>query len=863
MNAIASDVTRLRLDAGPVDAGFWLAVATQVAQWCTAQHVNPRDAIVLLPYAGLLPPAREAFARQGGWQPRVETTRTLALSLAPPTATAPGQIDSDPITDRLSAGALLRGQAAGAAWAKRDARAFDAAVVALVDTAHALLRGAHERRPEARGDFWRACREALAPVSGPGSSERWLARIALEWAAANDAPAQDALWQQRPAAWIGVQAGGHDALAAALLAAAGERGRPVLWFDADPPAAAPFDGAAHMPPPRRWLCDGLEGEAQAAALAVLEALDRGQAPVALIAQDRVVVRRIRALLDRAQVPLRDETGWTLSTTRAAARLMAMLRAADPAAGRDTLLDALKAERGDEAALLALEASWRKASEPAAAAQDLWQRARATFQVLRHGGRRPLVDWLAALAAAAPALLRSLAEDAAGAPLLAALHLDGRSPDSAWHAAAAGTLVDLAGFTDWIDATFEATNFVPPGDATAPVVITPLASALLRPFAAVVLPGCDNQRLGAASMAPGLLSGTVPGALGLPDARQQRERERMAFAQILRAPHLTLLRRRNDEGELLAPSLLVDHAWQARRRLAQPAPDETPAPLPQQAVALTPSTRPAPTASQALPARLSASSVEALRACPYRFFAQTLLGLKESAELDADLEKRDYGTWLHGVLLRFHATRPDADAAATDAARLLAAADAEQASLGLDAAQLLPFRAAFESFAANYLAWLHERDAAGWRYEAGELALQRDDPLLAGVRLDGRIDRVDVHAGSGTRQVIDYKTGNVRALKDKVAEPLEDTQLAFYAALLGNDHPVHAIYLALDERRAPQPIEHPDVAASAERLVVGLAHDLARLRAGAGMPALGEGTVCEHCDARGLCRRDHWTSEAGA
>jgi len=175
MSSIASDVTRLQLDAGPVDAGFWPAVAMQVTQWCAAQHVNPRDAVVLLPYAGLLPPAREAFARQGGWQPRIETTRTLAASLTPPVAAVPGQIGFDSVTDRLSAGALLRGQTAGAAWSRRDARAFDAAVVALVNTAHALLRGAHEHRPESRGDFWRGCRDALAPVSGPGASERWRA----------------------------------------------------------------------------------------------------------------------------------------------------------------------------------------------------------------------------------------------------------------------------------------------------------------------------------------------------------------------------------------------------------------------------------------------------------------------------------------------------------------------------------------------------------------------------------------------------------------------------------------------------------------------------------------------------------------
>ena len=45
--------------------------------------------------------------------------------------------------------------------------------------------------------------------------------------------------------------------------------------------------------------------------------------------------------------------------------------------------------------------------------------------------------------------------------------------------------------------------------------------------------------------------------------------------------------------------------------------------------------------------------EALRACPYRFFAQSVLGLRAADELDPEVEKRDYGKWLHEVLHRFH------------------------------------------------------------------------------------------------------------------------------------------------------------------------------------------------------------------
>ena len=41
------------------------------------------------------------------------------------------------------------------------------------------------------------------------------------------------------------------------------------------------------------------------------------------------------------------------------------------------------------------------------------------------------------------------------------------------------------------------------------------------------------------------------------------------------------------------------------------------------------------------------------------------------------------------------------------------------------------------------------------------------------------------------------------------------------------------------------------------LVEGIQHDFARIAAGAPMPALGEGAVCDYCAARGLCRKDFW------
>jgi ATP-dependent helicase/nuclease subunit B len=844
-------IVRAPLADTPIDSRFWPQVADVALQWAHGCGMELRDAVVLVPYAQLLSPARRAFAQRGGWQPRIETTQTLARAIAPPAQPEPGQLRFDAASDRLAATALLQRQPGAVAWARRDAHAFEHAVAALVDTAHALARAAAAVAPQSRAAYWTAARDRLAPLSGPGATERLLARVALEWASGTDSFPTDVLFALQPAAWIVVQAGGEDPLVAQLLAA----GAPALVIDADPPDEAPFDAVAALHTPRALLCDGLEGEAQATAAEVVQALSRGATPVALIAHDRVLVRRVRALLERAGVGLSDETGWKLSTTRAAARVMAVLRAADPRAGADARLDWLKGEAVDAFSLQRLEARWRRHA-PHDGSDALWQAMQVRLDPLATASRQPLAAWLALLRGALD--LAGLEADAAGLQVLAALQLD-REPDAAWQALAASTRLGLDGFTAWVDAALEQATFVPPDASNADVIITPLARALLRPFGAVVFPGTDERRLGTGTAPQPLLGDAIARALGVPDTTERRRRETLAFAQLLRLPQLVLLRRRAEGAEPLGPSPLVERAQLARRRSGlAPWPQEQAA-LPQREVPVQPVARPAPPAPNALPPSLSASAAEALRDCPYRFFARVQLGLAEAPELEAALEKRDYGTWLHAVLHRFHAQRGTPQSLELEVEALLALADQLQQEQGLDAAELLPYRAALERLGPLYIEWLHGRDVEGWAWTAGETKREAQPRALAGTGLHGRIDRIDRQGA--TLQLIDYKTGSVAELKRKVATPLEDTQLAFYAALARGEGPLSAIYLALDERNGPQPIEHAEVEASAQALIDGLAQDLAQIRAGAGLAALGEGRLCERCEVRGLCRRDHWSSEA--
>ncbi|WP_162245866.1 MULTISPECIES: PD-(D/E)XK nuclease family protein [unclassified Roseateles] len=849
---------KLGLVPGEDIDGFWRRVAAVSADWLAGQGAAARDAVLLLPFAQQIAPARRAWLAQGGWQPRITTSRSLASTLAPTALAAPDQLSGDAAIDVFTADRLLADQSWVQPLKRSSARDYRVALARLVDTAQALARAAAQVPPTERPAFLSAAQQRLAALdAGPGLLERALAQVALAWVASDDRqPATDTLFALRPSAWIWLRAGGPDPLAQALLAG----DAPALCLDAEldlDQAWLGFTPAAHV---EEAVADDFETLAEQTATAVVQHLNAGRRPVALLAQDRVAIRRVRALLARQGVPVHDETGWTLATTPAAAALMALLRAALSGGVVDDWLAWLKSPLTagwDVGGLNGLESrcrrfGWRQAAQLDAATLPpatgaVWQRARCQLEPLA-GGARTLGGWLLGLGQALNGL-GSLAEVEGGEALLETLWIS-RNPwaGSAHEHALAQTRLRPEEFLAWVDDSLEAAQFEPTEEpGTAEVIITPLARAMLRPFGAIVLPGADAATLGPVNPQTGLLADADAAALGLPSLSDRREAEALGFAQLLRAPVLTLLRCAFAGAEPLPPSPLLERLasgraldrWVDERELL------TPRGRPQY--------RAAATAQGRLPAALSASAIEALRNCPYQFFSRALLGLREADELEQEATKRDYGTWLHAVLKRFHESRDGGD----DDAALRAAADAELA--WLDAADFLPFTAAFERLRPLYLAWLAEAEARGQSYAAGEV--DRDckpfDAPLDGLLLKGRIDRIDDDR-AGQTWLLDYKTGDAKGLKDKVTAKLEDTQLATYALLMGAETGLQAAYLVLDDGKGIALLPHEDVSDTALALRDGLQADLMAMRDGAPLPALGEGKTCDYCEARGLCRKDDWT-----
>ncbi len=869
--AMASILTQpITSDDGP--AGLWTSVAAATRDWADACSIPLCEMVLLVPFAELLLPARHAFSGRAGWLPKIHTTYTLARECPPPDAGVadPALPSGDAAFDRLSAARLLRQQAWIERWARRDRHAFEHAVATTVRIAHALMTAAaacpHRRRPA----FWDEVRAQAGVGAGPGATDRALQRVAVEWAATADLSVTDALFRLKPAAWVVVECGGEEPLATRLLEEAGDT--PCLRLCLDPLADDPFDA---LPTAARvallHAADG-EDEAGAAACEVVAAVERGATPVALIAEDRALVRRVRALLERTGTPLDDETGWSLATTRAGAYAATALRAARPAAGPDEWLDWLKAHlsAAHAQALAALEASWRRADDTRTPLRPesatLWQRARERLAVFASPRRRPLARWLADFDELlfGDDVAAAWRDDAAAMQLRLALRLDIAERGASFDAALAQAL-DADEFAEWVEAGLEEARFVPErsGDA-APVVLTPLARAMARPFATVIVPGADERRLSISTANDLPWNDDALARLGLPSKASRQRRLALAFTHLLRVPRLVLIRRRADGDELLAPSGLADRLL-LRRRGGPDAVAEREVTWPMGEVAREVTPRPQPKVNGRLPSSWSASAVEALRVCPYQFFARSVLRLKEHDELDEGADKSDYGRWLHAALERFHRERSASATFDEDLLHLRRAAEqvlAERVDSGaITASALLPFSAGLAGFAGRYVEWLRGHEGEGWRYREAEVERRWGDTATGGLRLHGRIDRIDEHPKTGAVHLIDYKTSARGSLTGKVNLPLEDTQLAVYGALLLDSlpagTPLSAAYLPLDEGGPIRQVAHPDVAQTARQMVDALALERQRIESGTPLPALGEGNACEHCEARGLCRRDHW------
>ncbi|MBW8371124.1 MAG: PD-(D/E)XK nuclease family protein [Thiobacillus sp.] len=642
------------------------------------------------------------------------------------------------------------------------------------------------------------------------------------------------------------------------------------WQLTDPPLCERAATLAHAYPhspvhPHLTLCAAphLEAEARAVAAWVADQLRTGTRDIALVALDRETARRVRALLERMDVLAADETGWTLSTTAAAAVIDRWLECVTGDFPHVELLDLLKSPflLGDLAArqdqVLQLELALRRQGVAQGTA-DIQRLARAQFGALpawlaalfsaRQGfaqNRAPLAVWLARLADSLAQLdaTAPLQADAAGTNVLDTLETLRRdlADDSEKYS--------FGEWRRWLNLALESASFVD-ASVASPIVLTSLPAARGRVFEAVAVIGADACHL-PARPAPGLFSQATRAQLGLSTAAIEADAATTDLMQLLtQGPALLSWQAWNDDEPNPASPLVLrlqalhQAAWgTALPEQLSGEPPAQPSPLPGASV------QPAPAvAATHLPRRYSPTAYQTLLDCPYRFFVTRVLGIRELDEADDTLDKSDYGNALHRILKAFHdsAPPPGHDAAL---ARLKEMSDAEFATL--PAWTAAAWRSRWEKVQPAYIdAWL-DWVAQGWQYQSGEADFEVPFSVagLGEVTLHGRVDRVDEK--NDARTVIDYKTGAAQGLKKKLKAPDEAIQLPFYAWLAE----AAAAYLPINETPvAPLELDgETDVDAISRRLP----ELLEAIAAGAPLPASGIDAVCQFCEARGLCRKGMW------
>jgi ATP-dependent helicase/nuclease subunit B len=654
-----------------------------------------------------------------------------------------------------------------------------------------------------------------------------------------------------------------------------------------------------------------EHEARAVELAIRRWHAHGIADIALVTQDRKLARRVRALLERANLGLRDHAGWALSTTSAATVLMRWLDCIEQDFAYAPLLELLKSpfltlgiERHELERLTGLferdvirsynvtggMRAYRQAIQAAATPLDrdtdgaarsllaLLDRLVHAAEPVQH--RRTATphsprQHLAALQQSLDrlGLLTTLGQDAAGAQLLALLRTDLGLPQDI------GPRLSWAEFRQWLLRRLERHRFRVPIRAPSVELLSPAEARGMR-FDALIIAGCSRDYFpGALPSTPFFNDGTRR-QLGLPSRLNRRNTALYDFRRLLQAaPRVLLTRHREQRGEVLMPSpwlerllafhrlaygdALADNELAAllaapqtelfRRDIAPPPPTRAPAPrLPRGHV----------------PTVYTASSHQRLLDCPYQFYAADGLGLKPTETVREELEKSDYGRRVHRILEAFHigvaglpgpwksgaivsANQAQARALLHDIARVVLAyeADARLSARG--------WRHRWERFADDYLEWQRAREHH-WRVEAGEQLLER--AYTAGdveITLRGRLDRID--RGTEGVAILDYKTGTTPDTDSVLAG--ENAQLPFYA-LLYREAVAEVSYVKFTpEGVETQSVSAVTIARLAQRCEDRLRALIHALAGEAKLPAWGDRDTCGYCRFEGVCRKEMWSDEA--
>lgn len=460
-----------------------------------------------------------------------------------------------------------------------------------------------------------------------------------------------------------------------------------------------------------YLASDEEQQVRAIDFYVRKQLLDGKNNIAIISEDRKLSRRLRALLERADIKLQDKAGWSLATTQAATIVERWLECIEEDFSVYPLLDCLKSpyfnisdkieETGSdfkqniyrfEHDLIFHEnvtsniAEYKKQLKKRLQRlthwpQDAYKTLTLTLDFIEH-----TADSLKALhkqnktirlSVFLQALLSSLQrlgvldnyqQDDAGLVLL-------KTFDSLKHSLQyADPELNWQDCRIWLGMALDAQHFTPVMNTSCVQLMT-LEQASHLYFDCIVITSVQSQHYpGSANNSP-FFNQSVRASLQLSTWEEQRvQRHELFNRTLLAAPEVLLTACNEDNGEEkpISPWLgLLISFYQLSKTSTDKNMALDPGILDDQALhdlvnsqsevfncdeQQLPEVSQLPSSSipaDLIPQRISASSYQRIINCPYQYFTADALRLKPLEELSDELRKSDYGERIHFILQIFH------------------------------------------------------------------------------------------------------------------------------------------------------------------------------------------------------------------
>jgi len=633
--------------------------------------------------------------------------------------------------------------------------------------------------------------------------------------------------------------------------------------------------------------------------------------IGVVTTDRKLVRRLRAILEHANVAVNDAAGWALATTSAAvviewwlqlveerfpAKIFLALAnspffpTSDDEIHRQALdyfekhiiLD-LNLHNGMNHFRSSLEQTKTIAEDSKILdyLYDLLDKFEQSAQLLGklHGSKNyPLHYFISELLNSLKpiGLYTALNKDDAGKQIITLFE------DQISHFKLVDNSMSWSESRRFLSRIFDQQNYKPPISKSC-VTFCSLEQSRLQNFDALVIASVDKNNF------PGNINNyvffneQVRSELDIPTWRDDHARYLHQFRCLLEAAKTILITVQTEKyGEKTSPSPWLE-AIEAFYRIAYNneltnqkitdlvALDGSTVSRPSQLPLPTHTVQPEPILLPNIkPKSITISEYQSLVDCPYQYFALSCLNLSQTKELSEDLDKADFGSLIHKCVHAFYNDLPNLPGPFKQKITTTSKNAAEE--LLIEISQTV-FSKAFNpepttnfnnelwlqrwlNLIPKFIDWEVERQSS---YTPLRHEKKFDYEINKHANINGRVDRVD-RCAEGLA-IIDYKTGVSATRKSILAG--EQVQLPMYALLNTsvNNEPVTRVeYLDIgkdNKVKSSAIVKKDDLDELKDEHLQRIQEFFTNISQDLAFTAHGSDDICEKCNAVGVCRKVYW------